>query len=313
MAVQPTRIVRRATAPISALATAARRPSTYTGHLREATSVAITAAMWPLGLRDGDPVDEETSSRTTAQTPVLLLHGFGANKSNWLLVRRRVEQAGFGRVHAMNYNPLRANIAELAEHAAERAEALRAAYGTRTVHLVGHSLGGLIARYAVQVHGLGGAATCITIASPHGGVRIARYGSPLSRLSPLAAGLELRPGSVVMRRLRDTARPMDTTFVAYYSNLDLIVPARRAMIQEAELCATNVLVKDHGHLSIMLSRRLASSIVDQLAVAEGFGGYGTAVVPLDGARRAPRTLARAGPGEADGSTGSVRSATGGRG
>jgi len=41
------------------------------------------------------------------------------------------------------------------------------------------------------------------------------------------------------------------------------------MILEPELEATNVLVKDQGHLSIMLSRRLASSVVDQLGAAEG--------------------------------------------
>jgi hypothetical protein len=75
--------------------------------------------------------------------------------------------------------------------------------------------------------------------------------------------------------------------VAYYSNLDLIVPARRAMIREPALGATNILVKDHGHLSIMFSRRLAASIVDQLAAAEGLPGYGTPLAPLQ--RRAAGT------------------------
>jgi hypothetical protein len=83
-----------------------------------------------------------------------------------------------------------------------------------------------------------------------------------------------------MRLLRSTARPLDTRFVAYYSNLDVVVPARRAMILEPELGATNILVKDHGHLSIMLSRRLATSIVTQLGAAEGLPGYGTPVAAL---------------------------------
>jgi len=58
-------------------------------------------------------------------------------------------------------------------------------------------------------------------------------------------------------------------WVAYYSNIDVLVqPGRSAMLRHPALNATNVLVKDHGHLSIMLSVGLARSIVDQLETAE---------------------------------------------
>ena len=54
-------------------------------------------------------------------------------------------------------------------------------------------------------------------------------------------------------------------WVSYYSNLDLLVqPSRSAVIRDEALNATNVLVKDHGHLSILLSPKLARSVVDQL-------------------------------------------------
>lgn len=279
--------LKRAVAPATAVAHAARRPTTYSGHLKELTSTLVTAGMWPLGFRDHglahltDPDDD-----APVQTPVLLVHGYGANKSNWLFVKRYLDQAGFTRVHALNYNPLTADIPELAERCRSRADDLREHFGTDQVHIIGHSLGGIIARYAVQVHGADGVGVCITIASPHGGVRLARYGSPIAAVSPLASGLQLRPGSAVMTMLRASARELPTRFVAYYSNLDLIVPARRAMILEPELDATNILVKDHGHLSIMLSRRLATSVVDQLGAAEGLPGYGTPVRTL-GIAQAP--------------------------
>jgi pimeloyl-ACP methyl ester carboxylesterase len=232
--------------------------------------------MWPLGFADAglDGVDASTDQPTEVQTPVLLVHGYGANKSNWLFLRRYLRHAGFRRVHALNYNALGADVPALAEQCAARASELRERFGVDQVHVIGHSLGGLVARYAVQVTGLPGAAVCITIASPHSGVRLARFGSPLARLSPLASGLQLRPDSAIMRDLRRTARPMPTRFVAYYSNLDLLVPARRAMILEPDLAATNILVKDQGHLSIVFSRQLAQSVVDQLAAAEGLPGYG---------------------------------------
>ena len=288
--------LRSVTAPIGAVATAVRRPQTYAGHAREATSTLITAALWPLGMRDPGPVSFPPATEPSpVAAPVLLVHGFGANKSNWLLVRRAIEQAGFRRVHAVNYNPLAADIPELARRVAERVEALRRHYAVDHVHLVGHSLGGVIGRYAVSVDDTPGVATCVTIASPHGGVRLARHGSPLARLSPLAAGLQLRPDSDVMRRLRQAAAsgPGDTRYVAYYSNLDLIVAARRAMIVEPELEATNVLVKDHGHLSIMLSRRLATSVVAQLGAVEGLAGYGAPVRQLPVTRGGDATVERA--------------------
>jgi len=298
-------VVHRAVAPVGAMLHAVRRPTTYTGQFREVASTLITMGMWPLGFAsDGVPdlvsrVDEPTE----VETPVLLVHGYGANKSNWLFLRRYLQQAGFGRVHALNYNALGADIPTLAERCSERAAELRESFGSERVHVVGHSLGGLVARYAVQVTGLEGAGVCITIASPHGGVRLARYGSPLAIVSPLASGLQLRPGSAVMTSLRRTARRLPTRFVAYYSNLDLLVPARRAMILEPELEAANILVKDEGHLSIMFSRRLAQSVVDQLAAAEGLPGYGTPVRAMSGRDKRGETSTIPGPGAAAESAG----------
>lgn len=292
------RAVDRALVPATAVLRAARRPETYAGHLKELTSTALTAGMWPLGFGDRGVEDfTPAEDHSAVETPVLLVHGYGANKSNWLFVNRYLDQAGYGRVHALNYNPLAADIPELAERCAERAEQIKGHFGVDRIHIIGHSLGGIIARYAVQVLGLSGVDVCITIASPHGGVRLARYGSYLAQLSPFASGLQLRPDSSVMTLLRASVEPLPTHFVAYYSNLDLIVPAQRAMIVEPELEATNILVKDHGHLSIMLSRRLATSIVDQLGAADGLPGYGAPVRSLPAAEaaapRAPRPRPRA--------------------
>jgi triacylglycerol lipase len=270
-------MLERITNPVAAVAHAARRPTTYTGHLKEAASTVLTAGMWPLGVLDrglADLAGLPAHDDSPVETPVLLVHGYGANKSNWLFLKRYLRGAGFERVHALNYNPFRNDIPELAERCAERAAELKAHFGVPRIHIIGHSLGGIIARYAVQVVGLEGVSVCISVASPHNGVRLARYGSLVAELGPLDAGLQLRPDSPVMALLHRTARPLPTQFVAYYSNLDLVVPARRAMILEPELAATNILVKDQGHLSIMLSRRLAASVVDQLGAAEGLPGYG---------------------------------------
>jgi pimeloyl-ACP methyl ester carboxylesterase len=204
---------------------------------------------------------------------VLLIHGYGANKSNWFFLDHQLRHAGFQRLHALNYNPLRETIPEIAGRCTLRARELMEHFGTDSIHLLGHSCGGIVARYAIQLGGLEGVDTCVTIASPN-------QGSPLARLAPTATARALAPDSGLLRRLHASARHLPTRFVAYYSNVDLLVPGRRAMILEPALAATNVLVKDEGHLSIMLSRRMAASVAAQLAAAEGLPGYGTPVRQL---------------------------------
>jgi pimeloyl-ACP methyl ester carboxylesterase len=230
---------------------------------REAVSAALTAAVWPLGLGD-----RPGSGRTFGdRPPVLLVHGFGANKSNWLFLRRDLRAAGFARVEALNYNPLAADIPALADACVERARRLADATGHDAVHLVGHSLGGLVARYAVQLRGLDDlAASCVTVASPHLGVPRA-----IASRSPVPTVRQLAEGSRVLRRLSASSRPLPTRFVAYHSNVDLVVPGPRARIVEPALRAANVEIRGEGHLSILLSRRLSASLLDELTLAERRG------------------------------------------
>lgn len=264
------------TAPVRTALRAAARPESYTAQVREAASLAVTAALWPFGFLDRGL--SELRSRAAAgsspvATPVLLVHGYGANKSNWFFLDRHLRQVGFERVHALNYNPLVESIPEIAGRCALRARELMDHFGSERIHIIGHSCGGIVARYAIQLGGLEGVDTCVTIASPH-------QGAPLARLAPGGTARELAPGSAVLRRLHASARRLPTRFFAYYSNVDVLVPGRRAMILEPALAATNVLVKDEGHLSIMLSRRMAASVAGQLAAAEGLAGHGSPVRAL---------------------------------
>ena len=258
-------------ADVGIVSTALTRPGTYAGHLREAVSTAQAVALYPLGIAErllstgsacGDPVRD---------IPVLLVHGYGHNRSGWFNLDRRLRQAGFTSVHTMNYSP-RVGVPELAARLAGRVAEIRAHTGAPKVHVVGHSLGGILIRWFVQE--LGGhevVDTAITVASPHEGTLAAL-------LAPGRCAHDLRPGSRVMRRLASGARRTDVRWIAYYSNIDLLVqPAPSAMLRHPALDATNVLVKDHGHVSIMTSANVARSIVDQLeATTTGRG----ALVPL---------------------------------
>lgn len=272
------------------LARAATRRETLPGHARELASTAVTAALWPFGVVDRGLQELRTWAHGDdgIPTPVLLIHGYGANKSNWMFLERELRGAGFERLHAVNYNPLVSDIPEIAGAVTRRARDLMEHAGVERIHLIGHSTGGIVARYAVQMLGLEGVVTCTSIASPH-------EGSPAARLWPGRTATQLRPGSDLLRRLRGSSRPLPTRFLSYYSNLDLLVPARSAMLTDPPLRAVNVLVKDEGHLSILLSRRLARSLVDQLGAIEGLPGHGS---PVAGLAPAPARQAAAAPGPA---------------
>ena len=248
----------------------ATRPQTLPAQVREVGSGMIAAALYPFGYADWGPGGRTHSPALVApavSTPVLLVHGYLANKSNWYLVERDLRQAGFGSIHAMNYSSRGADIEVLAEACVTRAREVMDAAGSERIHLVGHSLGGLVIRQAVQQAGLHEAASVVTVATPHGGADLARLSRLTAPMNTIAR--QLRPGSDFLRSLWASSRPLpETRFVAYYSNLDLLVTGRRAMMLEPALEARNVLVKDQGHLSIVLSRRLTTSVAEEIAVAE---------------------------------------------
>jgi triacylglycerol esterase/lipase EstA (alpha/beta hydrolase family) len=221
--------------------------------------------MYPLGaaeaaLSTGRPRGDETHV-----TPVLLVHGYGHNRSGWFLLDRTLRQARFSSVHTMNYIAFgREGIPELAARLAHRVDEIRRVTGAAKVHVVGHSMGGVLLRYYVQE--LGGdrfVDTAVTIASPHEGTLAARAGFG-------AGARDMRPGSTVMRRLAaGIERGAAVRWVAFYSNLDLLIqPAPSAMLRHPALKATNILVKDQGHLTIMMAPVVARSVVAQLEAAE---------------------------------------------
>lgn len=253
------------------VSTALSRPGTYTGHLREAVSTARAALLYPLGMAERLLSTGPASGDPAHDTPVLLVHGYGHNRSGWFELDRRLREAGFTSVHTMNYTP-RAGVPELAARLAGRVAEIRAHTGAEKVHLVGHSLGGILIRWFVQE--LGGdqvVDTAITVASPHEGTLAAVVG--VGRCAR-----DLRPGSRVLRRLAMGARATDVRWIAYYSNIDLLVqPAPSAMLRHPALEATNIFVRDHGHVSIMTSTQVARSIVDQL---EATGEARATLVPM---------------------------------
>lgn len=199
-----------------------------------------------------------------AHPPVLLLHGFIDNRSVFLLLRRSLHRHGWRHVEALNYSPLTCDLRKAAELLNRHVEEVCARTGHRRVDIVGHSLGGLIARYYVQR--LGGDArvrVVVTLGTPHSGTRIA----PLMSAHPIVR--QMRPGSEVIAELSRPAPNCRTQFVAFWSEEDqVMVPATTARIDHPDLLAYNVHVAGVGHLALPVNGTVAAGIRDALTSAE---------------------------------------------
>jgi len=227
-----------------------------------------------------------------AGTPILLVHGLVDNRSVFTLLRRALRRRGFGQVLALNYSPFTQDVRTAATQLAELVERTCEATGHERVHVVGHSLGGVVARYYVQR--MGGDArvhTLCTLGSPHAGTTAAH-------LLPSRLVRQLRPGSELLRELAAPAPGCRTRFVAFWSDLDqLIVPKRSARIDHPDLATRNVLLRGVGHMSLPIDGRVVHQIATLLAHLDEDGTTVTAgVEPIGQGRSLPEApVAR--PGE----------------
>ncbi len=249
------------------------------GLVGEAGWIAAHLAAYPLGALPGSA--ERTRRRRgnasragqrgllrrdpgAATTPILLVHGIVDNHSIFTRLDHTLRRRGFAAVAAHDYGPLTADVPAAATELGATVRALAAATGHDRVHVVGHSLGGLIARWFVQRQGGDDVVdTLVTLGTPHGGTELARL-APLVPLLPLAR--QLSPRSPVVRALAEPAPGCRTRFVAYASDIDhLVLPHRNARLEHPDLRATNVAVHGVGHLSMPHQRAIAYEIADLLA------------------------------------------------
>jgi triacylglycerol lipase len=119
--------------------------------------------------------NDAVGRQTPASVPVLLIHGYMCNRGVWWWIRRGLKGTGLA-VATVNLEPPLGSIDGFADQLHDRIEALRAETGADQVALVGHSMGGLVARAYLHRHGSSRVAKLVTLASPHHGTRLARYG-----------------------------------------------------------------------------------------------------------------------------------------
>ncbi|MER6348824.1 esterase/lipase family protein [Streptomyces sp. NPDC001595] len=232
-----------------------------------ALEIAVLAAhlvLYPSGITQErrppatPPPDGDAAPRLPANVrpPVVLLHGFIDNRSVFVLLRRSLAQLGVRHLASLNYSPLTCDVRTAAALLGRHIEEICERTGSDRVDVVGHSLGGLIARYYVQR--LGGdrrVRTLITLGTPHSGTRVAR----LANAHPIVR--QMRPTSDVIEELAGPAPGCRTRFVCFWSDLDhVMVPPEAARLDHPDLIVRNVRVTGIGHLALPVHPAVATGI-----------------------------------------------------
>jgi pimeloyl-ACP methyl ester carboxylesterase len=195
--------------------------------------------------------------------PVIFVHGLSDRASIFNRLQDRLRGCGAGPFLTATYSPFNPDIRTAARALAEQVERAREQAGGRPVCLVGHSLGGLIARYYVQR--LGGdrhVSLVITLATPHSGTAMALLAPP----HPVMR--QLRPGSELLAELAQPCAGCRSRFVAFYSDLDeVVLPASRGRLDHPDLLVRNVLVHGVGHLMLPVHTAVVEEVRAMLTAA----------------------------------------------
>lgn len=194
---------------------------------------------------------------TRHSTPVLFIHGFFCNAGYWRALQRTMARGGLGPLYTITLEPLHGSIDAFAAQTAERIAAIRAETGAAKVVLVGHSMGGLVARAVMQRADCADqVAGVLTLGSPHHGTRHAEH-------SRGRCAEQMRPDSAW---LKDLAAREQGGFPAPVTSLysvhdNVIAPQDSSRLEGAR----HVVVGGVGHLALAWNRRTRGLILEEIA------------------------------------------------
>ncbi len=233
--------------------------------LKELRAVGMMALQLPHALRRRGCGGIHYVAEPNTRYPVLLVHGYAGSESVWTPLRRALVDAGFGHIVSLSYNSFATDPVALSAELTHQALRALAAAGAPRVHLIGHSLGGLIVRCALAASAALSlqTASAVTIASPH-------RGAYLARIAPGRCARIMHRGPRSVLPGVDAPRP--ARWLAYYSDADRVVPAASARLDDPRYDAANLLIPGCGHLTICRDVRLIQSLVPELIRTETLAG-----------------------------------------
>jgi triacylglycerol esterase/lipase EstA (alpha/beta hydrolase family) len=218
--------------------------------IQETGCLLLTILLRPFGwLQPKLPTAAEN-----ARPPVILLHGLFQNRSCLFWLQYRLRAAGYQQITSINTPPWR-DMEASTEILARKVDELRINLKVDKVILVGHSMGGMIARNYVQNRG--GAAYVqgmVTLGSPH-------HGSKLAPFALSSMGKTLLPGSEFLNQFNSVAWPEETQAVSIYTRYDnIVLPAESGKMDGAQ----QIELDGMGHTSLLFHPRSLQTVIGAL-------------------------------------------------
>ena len=220
--------------------------------LRELGYVLITQPLVPFYYVIGRRMGSGARTPTPPVVPVIFVHGYFQNRADFWWLARKFRHASLGPLYGFNY-PWTQSIHRTVPRLARFVESVCAETGADQVTLVAHSLGGLVCvEYSHTPDGARRVAHCITVGTPHGGVKW--RGPLLGRV-----GGELREDGefLVERQERPVAAP---TLSVYSTHDNIVHPPTTSEI--APRGGSDVAIEGDGHLSLLFSDEVARVLID---------------------------------------------------
>ncbi|MES2150172.1 MAG: alpha/beta fold hydrolase [Pseudomonadota bacterium] len=193
--------------------------------------------------------------------PVLLLHGYGCNSGYWAHLTPLLEAARIS--HAtLDLEPLMAGIDDYVPLVQRAALALCEASGAPRVTIVAHSMGGLVARAWLRVHGSARAARVITLGTPHHGTSLAQFG-PGRNAAQMQRASGAAPESAWLRALAASETAATRALItSLYTHHDNIVSPQSSGALEG---ARNVAFGGVGHVALGSDAQVLACVMGELA------------------------------------------------
>ncbi|WP_033217899.1 alpha/beta fold hydrolase [Kitasatospora phosalacinea] len=210
--------------------------------LRTALLAALTAVVLTV---PGMSASAAHAATTSTRTPVVFVHGFVGNASNWAAAEALFAADGYssGDLFAYQYDWSQSNAVSAAGLAAYVRQVL-ASTGAHQVDIVNHSMGGLVSDWYVKR--LGGQPYVRHLASIAG----ANHGTTAAGACLVNPScVEMFPGSLFLATLNaGDETPGDTKYATWYSPCDgVIVPYTSTRLDGA----ANNLVPCQTHLGFL--------------------------------------------------------------
>ena len=210
------------------------------------------------------------------KTPVLFIHGLAGHPGQWESIVARLDRDRFQ--PWLYYYPSGVRLQTISDGLYQMVETLRARHGFDRMHVVAHSMGGMVARgflnTLVRQESPLAVPLFVTISTPWGGHEAAELGVKHAP-AVVPSWLDMLPGSDFQNGLWQTALPDGTTFYLMFSfrgnrnsfmdrNNDGTVTLASALDMRAQVAAEKVYGFFEDHVSILSSGEVASLLTANL-------------------------------------------------